>query len=222
MAGGAVGAGGTEESLEQDADGHVKLKVICLGDSAVGKSNKPHQASTYALTLLRHKTKVDGEPVIVADSTVVQKSFNFGKKNGMPFYFVSASDGTNVVKMFRDAISAAYRYRKDPTDFIDQVLQELEVCESSAIFQQQEAPSTAKHRRKGLEGSGDAKKPRSSAGVVVLEGSESLEPSESVVEQDDSEQVVDVKLLDKRGELGNRVIAEELGPPEDWMEQMSP
>ncbi|XP_075727641.1 rab-like protein 2A isoform X1 [Rhipicephalus microplus] len=200
MAGGAVGAGGTEESLEQDADGHVKLKVICLGDSAVGKSKlverflldayKPHQASTYALTLLRHKTKVDGEPVIVdfwdtagqerfktlhpsyyhhadacilvfditrkityknlsnwykelrehrpaipclcvankidADGTVVQKSFNFGKKNGMPFYFVSASDGTNVVKMFRDAISAAYRYRKDPTDFIDQVLQELE------------------------------------------------------------------------------------------------
>ncbi|KAH7939813.1 hypothetical protein HPB52_017745 [Rhipicephalus sanguineus] len=44
----------------------------------------------------------------------------------MPFYFVSASDGTNVVKMFRDAIAAAYRYRKDPTDFIDQVLQELE------------------------------------------------------------------------------------------------
>ncbi|KAL1441896.1 hypothetical protein MTO96_008212 [Rhipicephalus appendiculatus] len=203
MAGGAIGAGGTEESLEHgadDADGHVKLKVICLGDSAVGKSKlverflldayKPHQASTYALTLLRHKTKVDGEPVIVdfwdtagqerfktlhpsyyhhadacilvfdvtrkityknlsnwykelrehrpaipclcvankidADSTVVQKSFNFGKKNGMPFYFVSASDGTNVVKMFRDAIAAAYRYRKDPTDFIDQVLQELE------------------------------------------------------------------------------------------------
>ncbi|KAL1475072.1 hypothetical protein MTO96_037552 [Rhipicephalus appendiculatus] len=104
MAGGAMGAGGTEESLEHgadDADGHVKLKVICLGDSAVGKSKrclykgqgssniersrslsfvfvpaslverflldayKPHQASTYALTLLRHKTKVDGEPVIV-------------------------------------------------------------------------------------------------------------------------------------------------------------
>lgn len=61
------------------------------------------------------------------DATVVQKSFNFGRKNGMPFYFVSASEGTNVVKVFREAITAAYRYRKDPTDFVDQVLQELEV-----------------------------------------------------------------------------------------------
>lgn len=183
-----------------DDDDDLKLKVICLGDSAVGKSKlverflldsyKPYQFSTYALTLYRHKTKVDGEPVTVdfwdtagqerfktlhpsyyhqanacilvfdvtrkityknlsnwhkelrehrpgipcfcvankidEDATVVQKSFNFGRKNGMPFYFVSASDGTNVVKVFREAIAAAFRYRKDPTDFVDQVLQELE------------------------------------------------------------------------------------------------
>ncbi|XP_077529130.1 rab-like protein 2A isoform X3 [Haemaphysalis longicornis] len=179
---------------DDDEHGCLKLKVICLGDSAVGKSKlverflldayKPYQFSTYALTLYRHKTNVNGEPVIVGqerfktlhpsyyhqanacilvfdvtrkityknlsnwhkelrehrpgipcfcvankideDSTVVQKSFNFGRKNGMPFYFVSASDGTNVVKVFREAITAAYRYRKDPTDFVDQVLQELE------------------------------------------------------------------------------------------------
>ncbi|KAM7298809.1 rab-like protein 2A [Ixodes scapularis] len=63
---------------------------------------------------------------IDADSSVVQKSFNFGKKHGMPFFFVSASDGTNVVKMFRETIAAAVQYRKHPTDFMDQVLQELE------------------------------------------------------------------------------------------------
>ena len=34
-----------------------------------------------------------------ADLKVTQKSFNFGKKQGLPFYFVSAANGTNVVKV---------------------------------------------------------------------------------------------------------------------------
>lgn len=34
-----------------------------------------------------------------ADLKVTQRSFNFGKKHGLPFYFVSAADGTNVVKV---------------------------------------------------------------------------------------------------------------------------
>lgn len=33
------------------------------------------------------------------DLSVTHKSFSFGKKHGMPFYFVSAADGTNVVKV---------------------------------------------------------------------------------------------------------------------------
>ena len=33
------------------------------------------------------------------DYNITQKSFNFPKKHGLPFYFVSASDGTNVVKV---------------------------------------------------------------------------------------------------------------------------
>lgn len=35
----------------------------------------------------------------VADLKVTQRRFNFGKKQGLPFYFVSAADGTNVVKV---------------------------------------------------------------------------------------------------------------------------
>lgn len=35
-----------------------------------------------------------------ADMKVTQRSFNFGKKQGLPFYFVSAADGTNVVKVW--------------------------------------------------------------------------------------------------------------------------
>jgi len=30
---------------------------------------------------------------------VTKKSFNFAQKHGMPLYFVSAADGTNVVKV---------------------------------------------------------------------------------------------------------------------------
>lgn len=33
------------------------------------------------------------------DYSVTKKSFHFAKKYNMPFYFVSASDGTNVVKV---------------------------------------------------------------------------------------------------------------------------
>ena len=37
------------------------------------------------------------------DYKVTTKSFNFAAKRKMPFFFVSASDGTNVVKVFRAA-----------------------------------------------------------------------------------------------------------------------
>eukprot|EP00730_Choanoeca_flexa_P001757 TRINITY_DN10770_c0_g1_i11.p2 TRINITY_DN10770_c0_g1~~TRINITY_DN10770_c0_g1_i11.p2 ORF type:complete len:119 (+),score=6.55 TRINITY_DN10770_c0_g1_i11:589-945(+) len=51
------------------------VKVICLGDSAVGKSKlverflmddyQPHQLSTYALTLFRHAHNVNGKKITV-------------------------------------------------------------------------------------------------------------------------------------------------------------
>lgn len=176
------------------------VKVICLGDSAVGKSKlverflingyKPHQLSTYALTLYRHETKLNGQNATVdfwdtagqerfqvmhpsyyhqahaailvfdvtrkityknlnnwyselrqyrpeipcfcaankidVDTKVTEKSFNFPKKQGLPLYFVSASDGTNVVKLFNDAIKAAVQYKTNPSDMTDFILQELE------------------------------------------------------------------------------------------------
>ncbi|KAF3854717.1 hypothetical protein F7725_022772 [Dissostichus mawsoni] len=60
---------------------------------------------------------------IDADLKVTQRSFNFGKKEGIPFYFVSAADGTN---MFREMITRAVEYKQNPSDFMDEVLQELE------------------------------------------------------------------------------------------------
>ncbi|XP_046581778.1 rab-like protein 2A [Haliotis rubra] len=181
----------------------VKVKIICLGDSAVGKSKlverflmdgyKPQQLSTYALTLFNHKTELNGKQISVdfwdtagqerfnnmhpsyyhqahacvmvfdttrkvtyknlpnwlkelreyrpeipclcvgnkidVDNSVTQKGFNFAKKHNMPFYFVSASDGTNVVKLFKDAVRAAVDYKNNSTDFMDEVMRELEYFE---------------------------------------------------------------------------------------------
>ncbi|XP_061493966.1 rab-like protein 2B [Rhineura floridana] len=195
----ANGDGGLELDQEKyDADENVK--IICLGDSAVGKSKlmerflldgfKPHQLSTFALTLYKYTATVDGKTILVdfwdtagqerfqsihasyyhkahacimvfdaqrkvtyknlsnwykelrefrpqipcvvvankidADMKVTQKGFNFPRKFNLPFYFVSAADGTNVVKLFNDAIKLAVAYKQNSEDFMDEVLKELE------------------------------------------------------------------------------------------------
>ncbi|XP_041326189.1 rab-like protein 2A isoform X2 [Pyrgilauda ruficollis] len=63
---------------------------------------------------------------IDADMKVTQRSFNFARKFSLPFYFVSAADGTNVVKLFNDAIRLAVAYKQHSGDFMDEVLRELE------------------------------------------------------------------------------------------------
>merc|ERR1719471_2589175 len=60
---------------EQDEDSEADLKIILLGDSAVGKSKmverylrgnyEPHQLSTFALTVFRHQTSVGDQNVSV-------------------------------------------------------------------------------------------------------------------------------------------------------------
>ncbi|XP_040571127.1 rab-like protein 2A [Lepeophtheirus salmonis] len=193
------------EKIELDYDeatvkGELAVKVICLGDSAVGKSKlverylvngyKPQQLSTYALSLFRHRLNVENEEVLtdfwdtagqerfqsmhrsyyhqahacilVFDSTrkstyksltkwyselrkyrpyipclcavnkidenmeITKKSFTFATRNDIPLYYVSASDGTNVVKLFTDAVHKAIEYKKNPIDMEDQILEELD------------------------------------------------------------------------------------------------
>ena len=48
------------------------------------------------------------------DMKVTKKSFNFAAKRNLPFYFVSASEGTNVVKTFTEAIQSGYQYMLNP------------------------------------------------------------------------------------------------------------
>ncbi|XP_035425167.1 rab-like protein 2B isoform X1 [Cygnus olor] len=194
-------AAAAEQAREEAAAGAEEaVKIICLGDSAVGKSKllerflldgfRPQQLSTFALTLYKHRARVDGKPVLVdfwdtagqerfqsmhasyyhkahacimvfdvqrkvtyknlsswykelrefrpeipcivvankidADMKVTQKNFNFARKFSLPFYFVSAADGTNVVKLFNDAIKLAVAYKQNSGDFMDEVMQELE------------------------------------------------------------------------------------------------
>ncbi|KAM5171250.1 rab-like protein 2A [Mantella aurantiaca] len=190
----------TAEMDQEKYDAEENVKIICLGDSAVGKSKlmerflmdgfRPQQLSTFALTLYKYTTTVDGKTVLVdfwdtagqerfqsmhasyyhkahacimvfdvqrkityknlsswyqelreyrpeipcivvankidADLRVTQKGFNFAKKNNLPFYFVSAAHGTNVVKLFTDAIKLAVSYKQNSQDFLDEVMRELE------------------------------------------------------------------------------------------------
>ena len=37
--------------------------------------------------------------IFLVDKSVTEKKFKFAEENNMPFYFVSAADGTNVVKV---------------------------------------------------------------------------------------------------------------------------
>ena len=64
--------------------------------------------------------------VFTENPEVTSKSFAFCTKNQIPLYYVSASDGTNVVKMFTEAIEKAVTYKKNPDDIEDQIMEELE------------------------------------------------------------------------------------------------
>jgi hypothetical protein len=44
-------------------------------------------------------------------SQVTAKAFKFPEQHNLPFFFVSAADGTNVVKVFEQAVEEAVRHR---------------------------------------------------------------------------------------------------------------
>mmetsp|Transcript_19419 Transcript_19419/g.32639 ORF Transcript_19419/g.32639 Transcript_19419/m.32639 type:complete len:271 (+) Transcript_19419:374-1186(+) len=189
---------GAEEDLSLVTSKNA-IKLILLGDSAVGKTKlverflmdgyKPHQLSTFALTLFRHNFKQPdtGEVIPVdiwdtagqerfqnlhpsyfyqahacilvfdvtrkvtyknlelwhqslteycnnipcfvvankidVDYKVTSKNFNFAAKRRLPFHFVSASDGTNVVKVFHDAMLAGKQWKDaPPEDYFSEVM----------------------------------------------------------------------------------------------------
>lgn len=66
---------------------------------------------------------------IDVDYSVTSKAFAFPAKNGLPFYFVSAADGTNVVQVFNDAIKMAWDYKHGEKDFVAEVRAHGAHCE---------------------------------------------------------------------------------------------
>jgi Rab-like protein 2 len=54
-----------------------------------------------------------------------QKAFRFASKNNMPFYFVSAADGTNVVTVFEELVAVGNKYKNSTEDFEDLVMELL-------------------------------------------------------------------------------------------------
>nr|AME21659.1 RABL2 [Euglena longa] len=182
------------------------IKIILLGDSAVGKSKlverflmdgyQPQQLSTYALTLFGYEATREGKtvnvdfwdtagqerfqtihpsyyheahccilvfditrkvtyknlekwyqelvqqrpgvPCLVAankidiDLEVIKRTFNFATKRNLQLFFVSASEGTNVVKMFEEAIDLAIHFRNNPPED-DLVAQALALLKESGL-----------------------------------------------------------------------------------------
>ncbi len=54
---------------------------------------------TVSITIDAHTFMYMYHLSIIVDPRVTELNFTFAKKHKMPFYYVSASDGTNVVKV---------------------------------------------------------------------------------------------------------------------------
>ena len=63
---------------------------------------------------------------IDVDYNVTRKELKFAAKHNLPFFFVSAADGTNVVKVFQSAILEAKRFKESGGDFLSNLLETLE------------------------------------------------------------------------------------------------
>lgn len=71
---------------------------------------------------------------IDCDIRVTRKSFKFAERHNLPFFFVSAADGTNVVKVFEEAILAGLGHKKFAAKcFVEECLDLFESSTKSDI-----------------------------------------------------------------------------------------
>lgn len=75
---------------------------------------------------MRHH-KADIPCIIIAnkidiDERATQRKYKFIEDLGVPFNFVSAADGTNVVVIFKETLDMAIKYKENPNpdDFMEQ------------------------------------------------------------------------------------------------------
>jgi len=70
-------------------------------------------------------------PRRAVDYRVTERSFAFPQRRNLPFFFVSASDGTNVVKVFQQAITLGLQHKENPSD--DYLTMALELLGESSL-----------------------------------------------------------------------------------------
>jgi len=69
---------------------------------------------------------------IDVDYNVVKKEFKFASNHNLPIFYVSAADGTNVVKVFKNVIREAKRFKASGGDVLSSMLDLLD--ESKSVF----------------------------------------------------------------------------------------
>lgn len=105
-----------------------RAHVAVLVFDVTRKATYTNLASWYA-ELRRYCPTI---PVLVVankvdvDASVLSKAFAWPGKNGLPLHYVSAADGTNVVRVFADAVAAGVAHKEGgPRDFADEVAELL-------------------------------------------------------------------------------------------------
>mmetsp|Transcript_27879 Transcript_27879/g.70485 ORF Transcript_27879/g.70485 Transcript_27879/m.70485 type:complete len:228 (-) Transcript_27879:308-991(-) len=89
---------------------------------------------------LRHGVMRDIPIICIAnkidfDPTSTQKKFQFAVKHKLPFFYVSAADGTNVVRIFEEAIALAIKQKENPDkdDVLDDIMALLAEDDNAVI-----------------------------------------------------------------------------------------
>ena len=141
---------GQERFASMHPSYYYRAHACVLAFDVTRKSTYQHLSQWYR----ELRTYCENIPVILVankidvDYKVIKKKFNFPKKHKLPFFFVSAADGTNVVKMFNEAIKHAWQYKKGGSDFMAEVMELLDddtlgvVSDDEASKKPEEEPST--------------------------------------------------------------------------------
>ena len=80
---------------------------------------------------------------------MTERNYKFAEQYDLPFIFVSAADGTNVVKTFKEAITRGLKHKRDPPeDYFSTVLnmlKEVGVVESrmTSSMRKRKGPQTS-------------------------------------------------------------------------------
>lgn len=92
---------------------------------------------------------------IDVDYNVTRKNFKFAAKHNLPFFFVSAADGTNVVKVFQSAVTEAKRYKDNGGDVMGEMLNLLNTDSTTLRRSRLDGPaSDSKYGDEDEEGGG--------------------------------------------------------------------